>query len=170
MRYKNLLPEQIWALREKVRNTKNPVLLAFYKHRYKKTMTLLGSFMPERATFADMPAFPHGINGILVSGGAVIGSGCTIFHQVTIGSNLLEDTAHPGAPVIGDNVYIGAGAKIIGGVRVGNNVRIGANCVVVTDIPDNATVVLEKPKIIVHDHPKNNVFVRYSQSRLGGAK
>ena len=105
-----------------------------------------------------------------MSGGAVIGSGCTIFHQVTIGSNLLEDTRHPGAPVIGDNVYIGAGAKIIGGIKIGNNVRIGANCVVVTDIPDNATVVLEKPKVIVHDHPKNNVFVRYSQSRLGGVK
>ena len=119
MLYRNLLPERIWAMREKVRKTKNPVLLAFYKHRYKKTMTLLGSFMPERATFADMPAFPHGINGILVSGGAVIGSGCTIFHQVTIGSNLLEDTRHPGAPVIGDNVYIGAGAKIIGGIKIG---------------------------------------------------
>ena len=51
-----------------------------------------------------------------------------------------------GAPVIGDNVYIGAGAKIIGGVRIGNNVRIGAGCVVVEDVPDNCTVVMPKPR------------------------
>lgn len=45
------------------------------------------------------------------------------------------------APVLGNNVYIGAGARIIGNVRVGNNVRIGANAVVVNDIPDDATAV-----------------------------
>ncbi|MFC2064935.1 serine O-acetyltransferase [Chloroflexota bacterium] len=45
-----------------------------------------------------------------------------------------------GYPVIGDNVYIGPGAKIIGKVHVGNNVAIGANCVVTKDVPDNAVV------------------------------
>ena len=54
-------------------------------------------------------------------------------------------------PVIGDNVYIGPGAKIFGGIQVGNNVRIGANCIVFQDIPDNATVVLEKPRIIIKE-------------------
>ena len=43
-------------------------------------------------------------------------------------------------PVIGDNVMIGAGAKIIGAVKVGNGVKIGANCVVVHDVPDNAVI------------------------------
>lgn len=50
--------------------------------------------------------------------------------------------------MIGDNVYIGAGAKIIGNVHVGNNVKIGANCVVFMDVPDNCTVVMPKPRII----------------------
>lgn len=54
-------------------------------------------------------------------------------------------------PIIGDNVYIGPGAKIFGGIQIGNNVRIGANCIVFQDIPDNATVVLEKPRIIVKE-------------------
>jgi serine O-acetyltransferase len=46
-----------------------------------------------------------------------------------------------GYPVIGDNVYIGPGAKIVGNVHIGNNVAIGANCVVTKDIPDNSVVV-----------------------------
>jgi serine O-acetyltransferase len=45
-------------------------------------------------------------------------------------------------------VFIGAGAKIIGNIKIGNNVRIGASCVVVEDIPDNCTVVMHKPRII----------------------
>lgn len=44
---------------------------------------------------------------------------------------------------------IGAGAKIIGNVRVGNNVRIGANAIVVDDVPDDCTVVMNKPRVIV---------------------
>lgn len=67
---------------------------------------------------------------------------CRIYHQVTIGEG------KNGAPIIGDNVMIGAGAKIVGKLRVGNNVNIGANCVVVDDVPDNSTIVLDKPRII----------------------
>lgn len=49
---------------------------------------------------------------------------------------------------------IGAGAKIIGNVHVGNNVRIGANAIVVDDIPDNCTVVMNKPRVIVRENEK----------------
>ena len=45
-------------------------------------------------------------------------------------------------------MYIGAGAKIIGNIKIGNNVRIGAGCVITEDIPDDATVVLNRPRII----------------------
>lgn len=44
----------------------------------------------------------------------------------------------------------GAGAKVLPGIKIGNNMKIGANCVVIEDIPDNATVVLPRPRIIVH--------------------
>lgn len=50
--------------------------------------------------------------------------------------------------IIGDYVELGAGAKVLPNVKIGNHVHIGANCVVVEDIPDNATVVLQKPRII----------------------
>lgn len=94
------------------------------------------------------PVLPHGINGVFISANAVIGENCTIFHHVTIGSNDIESSKTFGAPVIGNNVYIGAGANIIGGVTIGDNVHIGANCIVVENIPDNSTVVMHKPRIL----------------------
>lgn len=97
------------------------------------------------AEFATPPNLPHGLNGIVVSHNAKIGSNCTIFHQVTIGEG------RGGAPTIGDNVLIGAGAKLIGGIRIGNNVKIGAGCTVAVDIPDGATVVSETPRIIIKE-------------------
>ncbi len=104
-------------------------------------------------------ATPHGLAGIYVSFGAKVGPDCTILHQVTIGSNTFRDSAGMGAPVIGSNVFIGAGAKIIGKVTVGDNARIGANCVVTRDVPANATVVLPAPRIIPHESPRDNTFV-----------
>ena len=70
--------------------------------------------------------------------------------HVTIGSNFVTKINGGGsAPVLGDNVFVGAGAKIIGPVRIGNNVKIGAGAVVVTDVPDDAVVVMHKPRILV---------------------
>ena len=96
--------------------------------------------------------------GIFISNKAKIGRDCVIFQQVTIGSNTLEDSKHKGYPVIGNNVYIGAGAKIIGNVHIGNNCRIGANAVVVDDVPDNSVVVLERPRIIIRNSVLNNTY------------
>lgn len=97
---------------------------------------------------------PHGINGIVIAAGARIGRNCSISHQVTIGRS------RNGAPVIGDNVYIGPGAKIFGDIKIGNNVRIGANCPVFFDVPDNATVVLPHPRIIERNEPKDYYVIR----------
>ncbi|WP_113808598.1 DapH/DapD/GlmU-related protein [Enterococcus faecium] len=96
------------------------------------------------AKFEERPYLPHGLNGIIVSNDAIIGRQCQLYHQVTIGGG------NGGSPVIGDNVLIGAGAKIIGPVKIGNNVKIGAGCVVTIDVPDNATVVMDKPRIILN--------------------
>jgi len=80
------------------------------------------------------------IHGIVIHQSAIIGENCTIFHQVTIGTNEHRITYNQ-APRIGNNVYIGAGAKIIGDITIGNNVKIGANAVVTKDVPDNVVVV-----------------------------
>ena len=97
---------------------------------------------------------PHAFHGIFISEYAVVETGCTIFQQVTIGQNgLINVNAEGGnAPHIGKNCYIGAGAKVIGPCRVGENVRIGANAIVVDNVPDDTTVVLQKPRIIIREN------------------
>lgn len=155
-------PEYIWKLREKISHRKG-ILKYILLYKYYKIIEKNCSSIPLNTSFKDMPSFPHGIKGIFVSSGAIIGEKCTIFQHVTIGSNTLKDSKHYGTPVIGDNVYIGAGAKIVGGVRIGNNVRIGANCVVVDDISDNSTVVLPKPRIINCNTIKDNKYYKYFQ-------
>src|SRR3989338_3221116 len=58
-----------------------------------------------------------------------------------------------GAPIIGDNVFFGAGAKVLGTLRIGNNARIGANAVVTHDIPENATAVGVPARVISTGNP-----------------
>lgn len=139
-----------WRLRKKITSGQgNKLLRLFWLYRVKymdaKNCASMGTNLDKSAVFASPPILPHGLYGIIVSHEAVIGENVTIFHQVTIGRN------HGAAPIIGNNVMIGAGAKIIGGVKIGNNAKIGANCVVCTDVPDNCTVVLPKPRIILKE-------------------
>lgn len=86
----------------------------------------------------------HGF-GVVLNGGAKIGKNCTMYHGVTVGTTDMKTF-----PLIGDDVFIGAGAKILGNVKVGNHVKIGAGAIVVEDVPDNCTVVGPKAKIIQH--------------------
>jgi serine O-acetyltransferase len=75
--------------------------------------------------------------GITIHCGTQIGKNVVIMQQVTIGGrHTMKD-----APIIEDEVFIGAGAKILGGVRIGHHARIGANAVVTKDVPPYATVV-----------------------------
>lgn len=127
--------------------------------KYRKLCLKYGCFIPATCKIGSNLSLPHGLNGIFISQDAVIGDDCTIFHQVTIGSNNLKDSAGLGAPTVGNNVYIGAGAKIIGACKVGNNVRIGANAVITKDVPDNSTVVGVQNRVIIHDKIKDNSFI-----------
>lgn len=113
------------------------VLRLFWAAIYRLTLAGSGCYIATR-NIGRRLYVPH-ISGIIISLYASIGDDCTIYQQVTIGQ---EDINHKGqAPHIGNSVYIGAGAKIIGPVHVGNNVKIGANAVVTKDIPDNCTVI-----------------------------
>jgi serine O-acetyltransferase len=76
--------------------------------------------------------------GIIVHSKARIGDRVVIMQQVTIG---IRGHGVNEAPVIEDEVYIGAGAKVLGGIRVGHGAVIGANAVVTRDVPPRATVV-----------------------------
>ena len=86
----------------------------------------------------------YGGVGIVIHERCKIGKNCVIAQNVTLGG-----TSHKyNVPVLGDNVYVGAGAVILGEVTVGNNVVIGANSVVTKDIPDNCVVAGVPAKII----------------------
>ncbi len=139
---------------------------AYYRYKYSRHISRFHAFIPRQTNFESCPVFPHSLYGVFISMGAKIGKNCIIFHQVTIGSNTLPGSRGYGAPTLGDNVFVGAGAKIIGGVKIGNNVRIGANCVVTSDVPDNCVVVLEKPRVIQKDRLENS-FVTFGKTDLG---
>lgn len=92
----------------------------------------LGFEIPRGVFGPGLSIAHHGT--ITVNGEAVVGRNCRIDTQTTIGDVRGE------APTIGDDVYIGSGARILGGVRIGDEVAIGANAVVIEDVPDRVTV------------------------------
>lgn len=89
---------------------------------------------------------------IVIAGNSKIGKNASIHQDVTIGRVFAGKKA--GVPIIGDNVVIFAGAKVVGNVHIGNNVVIGANAVVLNDVPDNAVVAGIPAKIISMDSTK----------------
>ena len=98
------------------------------------------------ATIGEGLFIDHG-KGVVIGETAVIGNNCTIYHQVTLGGTgrVKHCKRHP---TVGDNVLIGAGAKVLGPVTIGNNAMIGAGSIVLDDVPEGATVTGVKAKVI----------------------
>lgn len=80
----------------------------------------------------------HG-HGVVIGETSVVGDNCTIYQNATLGGTGKEHNKRH--PTLGDNVVVGAGAKVLGNITIGNNVKIGANTVVLKSVPDNCTVV-----------------------------
>ncbi len=74
---------------------------------------------------------------IFLNPGVRVGNNCTLRHGVTIGNRCFENDV----PTLGNNIDIGAGAKLLGSITIGNNVSIGANAVVITDVPEDHIAV-----------------------------
>jgi serine O-acetyltransferase len=96
------------------------------RHRFWSVVT--GAEIPLTCQIGGGLLIPHP-NGIVLHPDAKIGVNCLIFHQVTLGSR-----GRGGVPEIAGHVDIGAGAKILGPVKIGAHARIGANAVVITDV------------------------------------
>ncbi len=99
------------------------------------------------ATIGKNLFIDHGM-GVVIGETCIIGDNVTLFHGVTLGGTGKEKGKRH--PTIGNNVFIGSGAKILGNITIGNNVKIGANSVILESIPDNVTVVGIPGKIIKH--------------------
>lgn len=102
-----------------------------YKIAYKFVQVCAGIELPCEVPVGKNFVIDHS-GGIVVSGYARFGDNCRIRTGVVIGLQRVEE---PCAPIIGNNVDIGAGAKVLGRITIGDNARIGANAVVVRDVP-----------------------------------
>ena len=89
--------------------------------------------------------------GVVIGETAIVGDDCTIYQGATLGGTGKEHNKRH--PTLGNNVIVGAGARVLGNITVGDNVKIGANSVVLRDVPANTTVVgvsriIDKTKVI----------------------
>jgi serine O-acetyltransferase len=96
---------------------------------------------------------PDGLFGIFISSRATLGSGCVIFPHVSILADTFPDSPTAGFPLIGSDVYIGAGAKILGGVVIGDRVRIAPNCCITGDVPANSLVLTDGTVVRLPEPP-----------------
>lgn len=124
------------------RYTVRPALLRkffslIYKVLYKLVQVVAGIELPCEVPVGRNFVIDH-FGGIVVSGYARFGDDCRIRSGVVVG---LKNVGDPCAPQIGNNVDIGAGAKLLGNIRVGDNVVVGANAVVLADVPDGMLAV-----------------------------
>lgn len=87
----------------------------------------------------------HGM-GVVIGETAEVGDNVTIYHGVTLGGTGKDKGKRH--PTVGNNVVIGAGAKVLGPITIGDNVKIGANAVVLKNVPPNVTVVGIPAKIV----------------------
>ena len=99
----------------------------------------------------------HGM-GVVIGETAEIGDDCQILQGVTLGGTSLHRTKRH--PTLGNGVMVGAGAKLIGAVEIGDNARIGAGSVVVSNVPENATVVGVPGHVVAFHDPGTDTLTR----------
>ena len=151
-RHPRVFSDEIWKFERAMRRAEyyynvygahSPFYL-IAKLRYKKLSLKLGFSIPLNVFVPGLSIAHYGT--IVVNGRARVGSNCRLHADTLIGGKV-GDT---GYPIIGDNCYIGCGAKIFGDISIGNNVKIGANAVVNKSCGDNVTLVGIPAKPIVN--------------------
>ena len=121
----------LYRLMQGARRSNRPVAEMVFN---KLLSTVGGAIIGRGAEFGPGFVLIHA-DGVVINGAVRGGAGVKIEHQVTIGAEKRQ------SPQIGDGVFIGAGAKIVGPVTIGDGARVGANAVVLHDVPPNTTVV-----------------------------
>jgi serine O-acetyltransferase len=125
-----------WRYRIRYRIVRKP-LSFIYKLLKVVSQVLTGIELPCEVLIGRRFKIEH-FGDIIISGDAVFGDDVIVRNGVTVG---LRHTGIRGAPIIGDRVDIGAGAKLLGPIKIGNDVLIGANAVVIEDVPANSIAV-----------------------------
>lgn len=98
------------------------------------------------ATIGKNLFIDHG-TGVVIGETAIIGDNCRLYHNITLGGkgDTIDGRRHP---MLGDNVTVGAGAQILGPIKIGNNARIAANAVVTKDIPEGFTAIGNPARLV----------------------
>lgn len=141
-----------------------------HKHNFKLLARILsqlnrgitGIEIHPGATISKGFFIDHGM-GVVIGETAEIGENCLLYHQVTLGGVSLEKKKRH--PTLGNNVVIGAGAKVLGAITLGDNVKVGANAVVLKDVPSNSVVVGNPGRIVVQDGRKIEDDTRLTHGR-----
>lgn len=158
-----LFEQGLWAVAvyrfgKWVRTVRIPVVSTILKAAaflaFKLTEVLTGISLPASASIGPGLYLGH-FGPTIVHSSAVIGEGCSLGPGVVIGTRGLGSG---GAPQLGNDVYVGVGAKILGPVVIGDGARIGANAVVLSSVPDGATAVGVPARIL--DRPAQDVAGR----------
>jgi serine O-acetyltransferase len=118
-------------------------LLFYYWCLFRLVETATGISLPKSSTIGKGLRIWH-FGGIFIHKSAVIGENCTLRQGVTIGNRIDDDDA----PILGNDVQIGAYAQLLGKIRVGDGCKIGALTVVLHDLPDGATVVGQPARLL----------------------
>ncbi len=136
---------------EYAKNCNNKILLVFYLMRLRQLSYLTGYQIPLNVCDYGLKIFHWGM--IIIHEKTKIGKNATFQPDIVIGKKEVDG----GCPVIGDNFYICAGARVYGDIKIGNNVRIGPNSCVYKDVPNNCIVVGNPAYIIKLDGQKCNI-------------
>lgn len=125
----------------------------FYRHNMKFIARWISQRARRRTGIEIHPGAAIGKNlfidhgmGVVIGATAVIGDNCTLYQGVTLGGTGKDRGKRH--PTLGDNVLVGAGAKVLGPFRIGDNARVAAGAVVLSAVPDNATTAGVPAKIV----------------------
>lgn len=135
-----------------IKNTKNPLVRIVCRIILRSLSYRYGFQIPYQTNIGPGLFIGH-FGTIVISIHASLGKNCNIAHNITIGA---ARGKRSGAPQIGDNVWIGTGAVLVGQINVGNNVLIAPNSYVNFDVPDHSLVIGNPAKIIEKNNPTEN--------------
>lgn len=133
-----------WRMTIKSKLIRAPLSL-IYRFMERRVRFKYGIELPYTVKLGERVVFEHQ-HGIVIHGHCVIGDDCIIRQGVTLGNRYLDKPDD--APVLGNGVSVGAGAKILGLVTIGDHASIGANAVVLNDVPAGKTVVGIPAKLV----------------------
>lgn len=138
-------------------NTTNPLLMFVSRWMVRRYRESYGLEIPRQVTIGSGLYLGHAYN-ITINSGAVIGSNCNIHKGVVIGQT--NRGAMKGVPVIGNDVWIGINAAIVGGITIGDDVMIAPNSFVNCNVPSHS-VVFGNPCVIKHNDYATEGYVEH---------